>query len=241
MNILNILLDLIIVAIAGITVYTAYKRGFVKTFISAVSSVLALIVVMLFTAPLASALANTAAANSVREKTAAFIDGLVANSEASDALELAQDTTGDLYNVLRSVGIDSGEFSDWLENAANQTEEAFREGLVEYISGPVATLIMRAVAMLILYLGSLIVLKIAAALLSGVIEHLPFLRQANHALGMVLGGVMAVVYVFLFCAVVGILINTSSLTGLTLFDRIVPEETYLFRWFDAIQILGYLF
>ncbi len=241
MNIANLVLDLCILALAGITIFAAYKRGFVKTFISAVSSILAMIVVMLFTAPVANMLADTPLADSVRDKTAVFIDELVANSEATNAVELVQDGTGELYAVLESVGIDLGEFSDWLETSISQSEEAFRESLVEYISGPVSTLVMKAIAMLALYLGALIILKIAASLLSGVIERLPFLRQANHALGMLLGVVMAVVYVFVFCAVVGILINTSSLTGLTALDRIVPEETYLYRWFDAIQILGYLF
>lgn len=241
MNIANLVLDLCIAAIAGTTVFVAYKRGFVKTFISAVSSILAMIVVMLFTVPVANMLAETPLAGSVRDKTAVFIDELVENSEATDAIELVQDKTGELYVVLESVGIDLGEFSDWLENSVSQSEEVFRENLVEYVSGPVSTLVMRAIAMLALYLGSLILLKIAAALLSGVIEHLPFLKQANHALGMLLGVVMAAVYVFVFCAIVGILINTSSLTGLTALNQIVPEETYLYRWFDAIQILGYLF
>lgn len=241
MNIANLVLDLCIAAIAGITVFVAYKRGFVKTFISAVSSILAMIVVMLFTAPVANMLAETPLAGSVRDKTAVFIDELVENSEATDAIELVQDKTGELYVVLESVGIDLGEFSDWLEDSVSQSEEVFRENLVEYVSGPVSTLVMRAIAMLALYLGSLILLKIAASLLSGVIEHLPFLKQANHALGMLLGVVMAAVYVFVFCAIVGILINTSSLTGLTALNQIVPEETYLYRWFDAIQILGYLF
>lgn len=241
MNIANLVLDLCIAAIAGITVFVAYKRGFVKTFISAVSSILAMIVVMLFTIPVANMLAETPLADAMQDKTAAFIDELVENSEASDALELVQDKTGELYVVLESAGIDLGEFSEWMESSVSQSEEVFRENLVEYVSGPLSTLVMRAVAMLALYLGSLILLKIAASLLSGVIEHLPFLKQANHALGMLLGVVMAAVYVFVFCAIVGILINTSSLTGLTALDMIVPEETYLYRWFDAIQILGYLF
>ena len=241
MNIANILLDLCILAIAGITIYIAYKRGFVKTFISAVSSILAMIVVMLFTAPLANMLADTALADTVRDKTAVFIDELVENSNSAGALELVQDKTGELYTVLDATGVDLGEFSEWLKNSASQTEEAFRQNLVEYVSGPAVTLVMRAIAMLALYIGSLILLKIVASLLSGVLEHLPFLRQANHLLGLLLGAVMAVVYVFVFCAVVGILINTSSLTGLTALDTIVPEETYLYRWFDAIQILGYLF
>ncbi len=241
MNIANLILDLCIAAIAGITILVAYKRGFVKTFISAVSSILAMIVVMLFTAPVANILAETPLADSVRDKTAVFIDELVENSEAADAFELVQDKTGELYVVLESTGVDLGEFSDWMEESISQSEETFRENLVEYVSGPMSTLVMRAVAMLALYLGSLILLKIAASLLSGVIEHLPFLKQANHALGMLLGVVMAVVYVFVFCAIVGILINTSSLTGLTALEQIVPEETYLYRWFDAIQILGYLF
>lgn len=238
---MNILLDLIIIAIAGITIWIAAKRGFVKTFISAVSSLLALVVVMLFTAPLANALAETSIASSVRRNTAVFLDELIQNSEASNSLTLVQDQSGELYTVLESVGIDLGEFSDWLEKSTDQTETAFRESLVEYISGPVATLVMRALAMLILYLGASLLLKIAGSLLSGVIEHLPVIREANHMLGLVLGIVLATVRVFIFCAIVSILINTSSLTGFSFFAELDPAKTYLFRLFDAIQILQFLF
>lgn len=238
---MNILLDLIIVIIAGITIFLAAKRGFVKTFISAVSSLLALVMVMLFTVPLADALAETAAAAAIRESTAGFIDELVQNSKSEDSLSLVQDTSGKLYGVLETAGIDLGEFSDWLEESTGQSEDTFRKNLVEYISGPVATLVMRAIAMLILYFGTSILLKIVGMLLTGVIEHIPFVRGANHVMGMVLGVVLALVRVFIFCAIVGIFINTASLTGLTFFEQIDPAETYLFRLFDAIQILQFLF
>ena len=44
----------------------------------------------------------------------------------------------------------------------------------------------------------------------------------------------------LTCAVIGILSSTASITGWTIF-AIDPAQTYLYRLFDAIQILNFLF
>lgn len=236
---MNILLDLIILAIAGVTIFLAAKRGFIKTAVSAGSSVIALIVVICFTGALAGALESTPLADAVHNGTESFVEGLLDSD--TDSKTLALDEDGRLYSVLDAVGVDTDEFADWAQSNLDDAEASFRKQLVDYIATPVTSLIMRALAMLILYLGAAIVLKLCAGLLTAVVEKLPFIRQANTLLGIVLGIVIALVRVFIFCAIAGILINTAAMTNLPLVSSIDPGKTYLFRLFDAIQILKFLF
>ena len=236
---MNILVDLIILAIAGVTIFLAGKRGFIKTAVTAASSLIALVVVICFTGVLAGILGATPLADVVYNGTTSFVEELAENESIAD---LVQDEEGPLLSTLDKVGVDTEAFSDWAAELVTEEDEAvMREKIVEYVAEPVTSLVMKALSVLILYVGAVLLLKLAAGLLTGIVEKLPFVRQANTLLGLVLGCVLALVRVFIFCAVIGILASTADLTGWEIFASIDPAQTYLYRLFDAIQILQFLF
>lgn len=236
---MNILVDLIIVAIAGITIFLAGKRGFIKTAVTAASSLIALAVVICFTGLLSGILSATPLADIVHNGTSNFVESLAENQSI---VELTQDQDGPLLTALEKVGVDTEAFSEWAsELTAEEDEAALREKVVAYVAEPVTALVMKAISVLLLYIGSILLLKLAAGLLTGIVEKLPFVRQANTLLGLVLGSILALVRVFIFCAVISTLSSTATITGWELFASIDPSQTYLYRLFDAIQILTFLF
>lgn len=234
---MNILVDILILAIAGVTIFLAGKRGFIKTAVTAASSLIALAVVICFTGLLSGILAATPLADAVHSGTSAFVEKLAENESIAD---LAQDSEGPLLTALDKVGVDTESFSAWAAELTAESDTALREEIANYVAEPVTALVMKALAVLILYVGSVLLLKLAAGLLTGLVERLPFVRGANTLLGLALGCVLALVRVFVFCAVIGILSSTASITGWTIF-AIDPAQTYLYRLFDAIQILNFLF
>lgn len=234
---MNLLIDLIILAIAVVTVFLAGKRGFIKTAVNAASSLVALIVVFCFTGLLSGILGATPLADAVHSGTESFVEGL---TEEKSLSELVQDEDGPLLSVMDKVGMDTEEFTAWAQTLSG-SEESMREQVVDYIADPLTALVMKAISVLILFVATVLLLKLAGNLLTGIVEKLPFIRGANTLLGMVLGGLLALVRVFVFCAVVGILASAASMLGLGLFDSFDPANTYLYRLFDAIQILKILF
>ena len=226
---MSLLLDLLILLIAGLTIFFAARNGFVKTFLSAASTLIALLIVFLCTAPLAEALAQTSLADAVHTNTKSFLDDLVEEQGASDSYALASDRESALYPLLESVGIDGERFYRWVGEQESSLKEQFHEKLVTYIADRVTPLLLRALSVAILFFGSFLVLKVAGFLLTGVIERLPFVRGANHLLGLVLGVLLALIRVFLFCAVVKVLLDTASLAGWTALTGLDPEKTLLFR------------
>ena len=72
-------------------------------------------------------------------------------------------------------------------------------------------------------------------------EKIPVVRTVNTLLGIVLGLVQAVLRIFIFCAVVNLLATVASAIGWGIFSSLDPEQTILFRLFDAIQVLKFLF
>ena len=91
-----------------------------------------------------------------------------------------------------------------------------------------------------LYIGTSLVLKILTYLLHRLTD-LPVLRQANKALGLVAGVVLAVLRIYLFCAAVRLLIPCAETLEISLISSIRPENTFLFRLFYENNLFWYFF
>ena len=169
---MNILVDILILAIAGVTIFLAGKRGFIKTAVTAASSLIASVVIC-FTGLLSGILAATPLADAVHSGTSAFVEKLAENESIAD---LAQDSEGPLLTALDKVGVDTEAFSAWTTELTAESDTALREEIANYVAEPVTALVMKALAVLILYVGSVLLLKLAAGLLTGLVEKLPSLR-----------------------------------------------------------------
>lgn len=235
---MNILVDLIILVIAVITIVMAAKRGFIKSVVSAASTLVALIMVACFTGLLAGALASSPLGDAVYSGVEGYVEDLAENVSIT---ELAQDSDSALYSAIDKVGLDTEEFSDWVEDHLSETEDKLQAKIVDYIADPVTALAMKAISMLLLFFGTILLLKVFGKLLTAIVEKIPVVRTANTLLGIVLGIIQAVLRVFVFCAVVNLLATATTAIGWDFFASLNPEETILFRLFDAIQILKFLF
>ena len=238
---MSLLLDLILLLIAGVTIFLAAKRGFVKTFLSAASTIIALVIVFLFTSPLTEYLENTALPDAVRTNTAAYIDNLVEEKGADDSQSLVSDRGGELYALLEGVGIDGDRLSDWVVEHEDLVKEQFRDELVNFIADNVTPVLLRAIAVAILFFGSYLALKLLSILLTGVVERIPFVRGANHLLGVVVGVVLALIRILIFCTVVRVLLDTSLLSGWSALAGFDPDKTLLFRLFGSIPFVRLFF
>lgn len=238
---MSLLLDLILLLIAGITILLAAKRGFVKTFLSTASTIIALVIVFLFTAPLTDLLESTSLPDAVRTNTAAYIDSLVEEQGAGDSQSLASDRNSELYTLLEGVGIDAESLSNWVSAHENTVKEQFRDELVDFIADSVTPMLLNAISVAILFFGSYIALKLLSILLTGVVEKIPFVRGANHLLGVVLGVVLALIRILLFCTVVRVLLDTSLLSGWSVLAGLDPDKTLLFRLFGSIPFVRMFF
>ena len=237
---MSLILDLIILLIGGLTVLFAARNGFVKTFLSATSTLIALVIVFLFATPLTNALKDSSLAEAVRTNTAAYLDELAEEQHAGDSYALASDRESELYPFLESIGVDGEGLYNWVSEHASLAKEQFREELVAFIAREVTPLLLHALSVAILFFGSFILLKLASILLTGIIEQIPFVREANHALGLVLGVVLALIRVFLFCAVVRVLLNAASLAGWSALAGLHPDKTLLFRLIGSLPFVRVL-
>lgn len=233
---MSILLDIIIVAIIALTIYFAFKNGFVKTAISALSFLLAIAVTAAFASPLADFLKETAVAETVEAATEqAITDALAKDPIGINGL--LEGKSEEFNNLLTLAQIDRSELAAWYSsNIANA--ESGEVMLAKRIAAPMVDIIATLIAIIVLYIGTQVILSIAAFILNK-IASLPILRTANKGLGLAVGAVLALFRVCLFCFVMNLLIENALFLGNGFISSLNPESTLLFKFFSNIDIFAF--
>ena len=233
---MSILLDIIIVAIIALTIYFAFKNGFVKTAISALSFLLAIAVTAAFASPLADFLKETAVAETVEAATEqAITDALAKDPIGINGL--LEGKSEEFNNLLTLAQIDRSELAAWYSsNIANA--ESGEVMLAKRIATPMVDIIATLIAIIVLYIGTQVILSIAAFILNK-IASLPILRTANKGLGLAVGVVLALFRVCLFCFVMNLLIENALFLGNGFISSLNPESTLLFKFFSNIDIFAF--
>ncbi len=233
---MSILLDVVIIAIIALTVYFSYKNGFVKTAISAVSFILAVAITAMFASPLADYLKETSVAETVESATEeAITDMLVKDPVGVEGL---LDGKSEEFNKMLALArLDRNELSAWYaQNVADS--ELGESALATRIAEPMVDIIAMIIAIAILFIGTQILLSIAAFFLNK-IASLPILRTANKGLGLVVGVVLALLRVCLFCYVMTVLIENAQFIGSSFISGLDPDSTLFFKIFSSIDIFAF--
>jgi len=239
---MNAILDIIIVIIATITIFFAVKNGFVKTLLSASSFLIAIVVTVLLLSPVKNAFMQTSLADGVRDSVESKIDELLVKNGIGDVEELVEEDTqtNEFELFLDGLGINSKslqtEFDDW----KSETEVDLKENLVDYLSKPIVNAAVTIAAVLLLFFGSIILLKVTSYILDRIFK-LPVLRTANKLLGLLLGIILAVVRIYLFCVLVKFLIPYGQALSVNALSNINPDNTLLFKLFYDFNIFDFLF
>ena len=221
---MSAILDILIVVIIGVTILFAVKNGFVKTVLSAASFLIALVVAFLFVSPVRDAFLESGMAVKVRSAVDESITSFVTGASAE------QEELPEFLTKLEFIGIDRAELEEKWNDWRTENTETLKNELVGSVSEPVLRAVATFTAFVLLYLGSVLVLRLAAYLLDKLTD-LPILRQANKLLGLVAGVVLALLRVWLFCAVVQLLLPCADTLGLGIVSHIDPANTFLFKFF----------
>ena len=235
---MSAVLDIIIAVIIGLSVFFGAKNGFVKTAISMGSIIVAVIVVALFASKLQGVFLESTAADRVREEINQRLADMVSASDKNYNPDEVKESS-DFEKFLDIVGIDSREFEEkyntWKEN---QTDK-LRDEMVNFVSEPLVKTIALLLSFIILFFGTIIVLKFAAIILDRIVS-IPGLKQANTLLGIILGAVLALVKGSIFVFMIKLILPYLQAKDLPLLSRINPDSTILFKWFEKIDIISWL-
>jgi uncharacterized membrane protein required for colicin V production len=232
---MSFLLDFIIIAIIAVTVYFAAKNGFVKTAISALSFVIAIAVTAMFASPLAEALKDAPFAETVDTAVTDMVKDSIFDEKGLEAFVNGE--SEGLNTVLSLAGVEKEEFIEWYSSADANGDDVLTRA-AQYIAEPIIDIIAMLVAIIILFVGTQILLWIVSFFLNK-LANLPILRTANKGLGILLGVVLALFRVFLFCFAMNLLIDNASFLNSDFLAGLNPENTFLFKMLSGIDVFSF--
>lgn len=233
------ILDICIILIIVFSIFFAAKKGFIRTLLGGASFIIAVTVALVFIDPVKSFFVNTSVAQNARETISNTLAGFVSSDSENYDPTLLEDNSS-FATMISIFGIDQDELREkWTEWREENTEK-LRTDLENYIAEPVVNAVITVLAFLVLFFGATLILKLTVFLLDRFFQ-LPVLKQANTFLGVLLGVVLAIIRVYLFVAVINLLLPYGNQLGWRFFSQISADETLIFGWFCNHNLFTIIF
>lgn len=227
---MSIILDVILVTIFAAFVFTAAKKGFMRTLLELLAVIVALALSYQFSPVVAQATYDEIVEKSLVEAVETQIDETVNVSSVTTQAEVLLDSIpGFMASFASSAGVDLDEIKTHISSEKFSSANLAIE-LVDKIAKPIAVGALTAIFFLLLSVVLIFVLKWIAGLLAKLFK-LPLIGTVNKVLGGVLGACKGVLVIVFICTFLDIIfangdgeipdmVNNSYVVGLL--DNINP-------------------
>ncbi len=243
------LIDIITLAVILISAFVGYKRGLVKTAFSLLSFFIAIGVALLFYKPLALILTEKTTIDDwiidrVENNGTAVTDEVV--EEKPTEVTIEEDTSskdfslGEMIDAAKQDGfaVITNTFSELPNVIVEKFDvEDIKANAKHSFALKVSELIMNLLSLIAIYIVVKITLIVAGFLLNGLME-MPVLKQVNEVLGMIIGGVLGFVEMYIVFA---IFTFVSSITNISFIIDAIKASAFASILFENNLVIKFLF
>lgn len=226
---MGFILDIVLVAIMVICIVYGAKKGFFKSLMSLLSGICALLIALTFTPSLSAHLNER------------YILEPIAEGIETTFLSIAEKDDGSGYD--KDLLMNDSQFMSLMEDAGYSEEAVEKElyvtdasdnAVIAYlaytVAAPIAKTASDIFAFIILFVASLIILKIITLIIS-VFLKLPVLKELDVTLGLIFGIVSAVFFAFVFSMMASHLANALSTVAPGTFTKDFVEGSLILELF----------
>ncbi len=234
-----LLVDVILAALLVLFAVRGVKKGLIKSLCGALVTVVAAVVALNFSAPVAEYFRSTFVykqlTDNLNEKVEAYV-----NTVTTDSLgTLLEDEPTGLSALLAGFGTGTESVREKYEELLASGETQIASALSDYIVEPAAKTVSDALAVLAVFLVSLIALNLLILVLD-LIFKLPLLNAANRLGGLVFGLLTGILAAFVFCTVVNLALPYLPGLGINL-DSESVSNALLFSRLSSVNPLSFLY
>lgn len=235
---MSIALDIIILVIIAVNIIIAWRQGFVKMVLRSLTIVVALAAAFMLVVPVRNHISETQFAVNTETKIHAgvveMVDSITDDGEEKDEGK----SKADIVTLLSYAGIDADEISADIDNWIATKAEDIKISIADKVAPALLKTLLTFIVFTVIFVAVFVAATVAVILLEKFTE-LPVLKQANTALGIAVGCVVALVEVCTFVSLTQMLISYNAIGGI--FAGVTPESTFLFKFFSNYNIFGLLF
>ena len=199
---MNVIIDVILLAVIGVSAFFAYKKGFIGTLFSLIGTVVAIALSLMLCSPVSGFIND----NFVNPTVKSYIIKVVDSSSIGQSYEEAltngaqivakvKDMPASLKGVLDLAGIKTED----IIAEANKTEANAAQAvdnLIDKIATPISTAISRVIALVGLFIILSIALWVVCKLLTAVFNALPLGKSLNKFGGLAFGVIRGLLIIF---------------------------------------------
>lgn len=227
---MHFIFDGIILAVCIIAIVVSAKRGFIKSVMGICTLIAAIFVAFAFTPYVSEWIENTPVISEVSENISDTLKSLSQkDTESYDLAKLFSDMPDSFRQILDRYGAKA---ADLKETVSPGTDAAASDvmDLSLQIARPVVSAISGVIAFLLLFVGTVVVLKLLTWLLD-LLFQLPVLKTANTFLGAVVGVISALMWAWTLSALSVIFIRAMSSISPAYFSESLIDNTIILRFF----------
>ncbi len=223
-----LIFDIIVVAIILITAWMSSKRGFVRTVIEVAGCVLALIISVYASKPVAEFCYNRFFANSVENSVKGALDDVKTDSASAVWDSLPEY----LKKYAESFGITKEKIDDAASKATDDKTEEISDQIAESTVKPVVVKALSGVISAAMFAILFFLIKILSRLINGMFN-ISFVGSINRLLGGLLGLVKGMIFAALFILIINFIVVISK-GGISVLSEDMINESIFFKLFSNL-------
>ena len=224
-----LLFDLIAAAIIVLFTVWGYSRGFIKTFFGLFGFIIAIVIALVFTAPLASFLRDKVFEPALSSFFLKELSRETGQSAAEVDFSALPAGGADLFSRF---GMTAEALAGHLLAAGKSVGQDVARSLAEAAVAGAAMALSRAVAFLSLFIMSVVLIRILARVLD-LVAKLPVLHLSNRVFGLLAGLGEGLAIAFVFSRVLALLEPSLKGSDLAWLRNFSMEKTHLIRFLSG--------
>ena len=236
---MSLIFDGLLILLCVVIIVVETRRGFIKSVMNLGSHIAALFVAYAFTPKLAKFFNDNFFLEKISSGIRDTLKSLTENPSGEGTYNLSKlfsDLPEPFTEILDRYNVSLDSVSDQIKNVTDATEDAVNS-LSDSISFGVANVLSSVAAFLLLFVGSILILKLVTLILDSLFK-LPVLNSANKALGFLFGVVIALIIAFVFSILSVKLIGALNSISPDLFNQDVIDNSILLKFFANYNIFG---
>jgi len=232
-------IDLILAVLLAACLITGYQKGLIDSVIRLFGFLCAVVFGYRLSEPLGRYYYETFFREKIADSYESKLSELTSDIQ-NDWQSLIEEVPKALSDIFERLGITSEQLQQTYQDNAAYGEEQLRHSLAEYAARPMAEMISDVLAFLTVFVAVLLIVEIVKLIL-GLIFKLPILRTLNKSLGLLLGGVVGLLYTQVLSFLLWKALPFLYTQNPTVFPLNLPSKTVIFRYLCEYNLFYTIF